>query len=689
MSFRKNAWVATNYRILLVVILLIAAILRVYGLNNISPPGLEHDEVAHWLINQSILEGNHALYYTEAFGHEAGFHYVQTLFMILLGDNAFALRLPSAFSGILLVAVSFALTRRLFGIQTALLSAGLLAILFWPVFYSRLALRAIALPLLSGISAYLWWKAWQSTSSKASMRVGIPGSDEAKYNGSVLSVKQLVTSPIFWFVISGVFAGLSFYTYMASRIVPIFYIAYSIYLLLFHRESLKRNSWGIIAFFMAYALVALPLASFLLMNQGAEARISEVDQPLRDLLLGEFQPAIENFIAFIGMFGIRGDPLWRQNVAFLPTFEPIIAAFFYIGLFISLWRWRKPHYLFILLWLLMSAIPSIVTVDAPSSIRIINALPVIAVFPVIGLEVIHLFRGLSTVYTKLSPKFVRIAVIISLLTLAAVYLARTSISLFNTWPVNTEVQFVWQQALTEAAAFLDASADAGPTAIGGWTPETMDPPTMELTLKREDLALRYFDPTQSLIVPFQQDSQPSWIVLPAILPLASGLDSLLKQISDGSTSMGSFIYYEIPEHNSVSPQYPGDSLFDAEIKFIGYQAVSDGEDVGSGDNSTNDDVELQLVTFWQVEETTAEPRRIFLQAISENEEQVIGQDDALGAPAAHWRVGDIILQKHNLVLPANTEAYELRLGIYDPVSGRRLITKNGLDYLTLDALAAP
>jgi predicted membrane-bound mannosyltransferase len=154
MSGSGRSWIAEHYRLILVVVLLVAAVLRIYGLNNLSPPGLEHDEVAHWLINRDILAGKHRLYFSEAYGHEAGYHYLQTGFMALLGANAFTLRLPSAFSGLLLIAVTFALLRRLFGLQTALLSAALLAVLFWPVFYSRLALRAISLPLLSRLSAY-------------------------------------------------------------------------------------------------------------------------------------------------------------------------------------------------------------------------------------------------------------------------------------------------------------------------------------------------------------------------------------------------------------------------------------------------------------------------------------------------------------------------------------------------------
>lgn len=156
----------------MVALLLLAAALRLIGINNVSPPGLEHDEVAHWLINEQILAGQHAVYFTDAYGHEAGYHYFQTVFQVLLGDNAFALRLPSAVLGLWGIAVSFALVRRLFGKNVALFAAAYLTILFFPIFYSRLALRAIALPVVSGLSAYFWWQGWQLAAGSWPLAVG-------------------------------------------------------------------------------------------------------------------------------------------------------------------------------------------------------------------------------------------------------------------------------------------------------------------------------------------------------------------------------------------------------------------------------------------------------------------------------------------------------------------------------------
>ncbi|MFN2189015.1 MAG: ArnT family glycosyltransferase, partial [Candidatus Promineifilaceae bacterium] len=254
---KPSKWLSANYRLLLVGVLIIAAFLRLYALNNESPPGLEHDEVAHWLINREILNGEHGIYFSGAYGHEAAYHYLQTGFMLLLGDNAFALRLPSVFLGLLLIAVSFTLARRLFGLNTAVASAALLAVLFWPVFYSRLGLRATALPVLSGLSAYFWWRGWSDYYNQPSHLSAGQKTMSGSKGGAVPNSNG---AAMLWFALCGVFAGLSFYTYMASRVVPIFFALFLIYLVLFLRSELRIRWRGVLLFFGVLVVVEFALA---------------------------------------------------------------------------------------------------------------------------------------------------------------------------------------------------------------------------------------------------------------------------------------------------------------------------------------------------------------------------------------------------------------------------------------------
>mgnify|MGYP001404493252 CR=1 FL=1 len=84
-----------------------------------------------------------------------------------------------------------------------------------------------------------------------------------------------------------------------------------------------------------------------------------------------------------------------------------------------------------------------------------------------------------------------------------------------------------------------------------------------------------------------------------------------------------------------------------------------------------------LLTYWQATAPDGEPHRVFLHAVDEAD-QIVAQDDRLGAPAEFWQSGDLILQL--LTLPETTA--ELRLGIYEPASGQRLMV-DGEEYWRL------
>ncbi len=243
----------------------------------------------------------------------------------------------------------------------------------------------------------------------------------------------------------------------------------------------------------------------------------------------------------------------------------------------------------------------------------------------------------------------------------------TAVGLWRVWPANDEVRFVWQAALTEAAAYLDRSAGVGPVAVGGWTPETMDPPTIELTLRRDDLSLRYFDPESGVILPASPEGEPIRIVIPNILPLAPQLRPV---IAPWEQAQDEFILYEFPPPGNVDPEHAADVDFGRQLKFLGHSASNTaGQCVIGGP--------CEFVTFWQVTATADGPRRMFLHAVSDGE--TVSQDDGLSAPAEHWQPGDIVIQL--LALPEVTS--EVRLGVYDPRDLHRLITESGAEYVVL------
>jgi hypothetical protein len=74
---------------------------------------------------------------------------------------------------------------------------------------------------------------------------------------------------------------------------------------------------------------------------------------------------------------------------------------------------------------------------------------------------------------------------------------------------------------------------------------------------------------------------------------------------------------------------------------------------------------------------------IFVHAVDEDG-QLLAQSDGEPAgwtrPTTGWAVGEYIVDEHSLVMPPGVTA--LRVGVYDPDSGRRLLT-NDDDYIIL------
>ncbi len=633
-------------------LLLAGAALRLFGLNNLSPPGITHDEVANWLIDRSILAGEHAIYFTRAYGHEAGFHYLQTSFVALLGDNILALRLPAAFCGLLGVAVTFALARKLFGKNAALIAAGLLAVLFWPVFYGRLALRAISLPLVAGLSAYFWWQGWELAGEQGSRGAGVS--------------RFFSPAPLPPFTLSGLFAGLSLHTYMAARAVPIFYGLWLAYLAIFHWVDFRQRWRGIVLFVVTTAVVAAPLVIFLQTNPGAEFRLSEVDAPLQALRSGDWQPVLNNGLKLLGMFGFVGDPLWREGVPSAPVFAPIVAIFFYAGLLLCLWRWRQPRYAFLLLWLGTAVTPSLVTINAPSHIRSILILPVLTVFPAL---LMHSLGQLSTVIRYLSTRSSKIL----LLTLLLFYAARTSVLIFQTWPNGGDVPFVWQAAFTEMAGYLDGRSDLSAASVAGWSPSTMDSPTMTLLRQNDNLPLSHFDPQEgTLILP---DAEPVVVLRPSDLPLDPFWEDRSRGWGAEVQGNGRFTIYILPVQSPIQLANALDVQFGEELRLLGYEWVENGG----------------LLLSWRVTAVPPAPRQQFIHSLDANGTQLadtyrFDAPDPQGIWFPHWQPGDLILQR--LSPPALDEATQLRLGWFDPITCtpgpcQNLRTGDGTEFVLL------
>jgi len=153
--------------LLIAFVILLAFVLRFYHLN-LTPSSLYWDEVSLGYNAYSILktgrdEHGKFLPFTNftAFGDykPPGYIYAAVPAIAVLGFNEFSVRFPSAFFGVLTVAITYLLTKRIFRREKIALFAGFfLAISPWHIQFSRGAFEANVGLFFSSLGIYLFFK---------------------------------------------------------------------------------------------------------------------------------------------------------------------------------------------------------------------------------------------------------------------------------------------------------------------------------------------------------------------------------------------------------------------------------------------------------------------------------------------------------------------------------------------------
>lgn len=166
-------------KILLVLIVLLAAFLRFYNLGT-NPPSLTWDEAA-WGYNSYTLglDGKDEfgkflpITYLESFGDfkPPVYAYLGVIPVKILGLNEFATRFPSALFGVLTVLLTFFLVRRIFwksegADYIAVITAFFLAISPWHIMLSRAAFEANVATFFIVLGVFAFLAAVQNTDTR-------------------------------------------------------------------------------------------------------------------------------------------------------------------------------------------------------------------------------------------------------------------------------------------------------------------------------------------------------------------------------------------------------------------------------------------------------------------------------------------------------------------------------------------
>ncbi len=643
---------------LFVLVLTVGAALRLAQLDQ-APPGLTHDEADHGVDAAGVLEGRTPIYFTVGYGREPLYDYVTAAVMRITGPGFMAGRLTAAFFGLWLLVLTYAWVR--LATQNrwlALATMAGLAVSFWGVSTSRQALRSITLPVLYMAAAL-------------AMRRGITIDEEAEPAGGASRLRAAIDQPV-WFVLAGIFLGLSFYTYLAARLMWLVFPLFFIFLSLTQPGVIRRAWRGLIAMLAIGALIAAPLIHYLIRHPAAEVRLTQLSGPLTTLLSGNAVPLLTNIRAGLGMITVRGDDLWLYNIPGEPLLGPFNSLLFYLGISVAVMSIFYPYRpvrrglrtfddafrvssanMFMLLTLLVGLIPALLTGVGASNTRVIGMQPALYYFP--ALAVVWLAGWAQRQVGERGATAFWVAYGVLMVVVAAL----TVHDYFDRWNNARDVRVAYHTTMVETLHYLDAHPGIGPdVAISTITPGRFhDPAIARMVLRRTDLRLRWFDGRSALVVPANETG--TWF-FSTVAPLDPALDAWLQaekvdriqlrpddfnprvQVLSGSSG-------PLTLANSVEPVAAGQAL-----QLLGYQIIP-VESLKPGDAIT-------VLTLWQVINRVDAEIVLFTHVLDPSP-RVVAQQDLLSYPATSWHPGDRFIQMHRLTLPADLADRSLTVAI--------------------------
>ncbi len=440
----RKTWLA------LIGILIIATFLRTYHLKTI-PPGLYPDEAMNGSnALEALRTGHFEVFYPENNGREGLFMNIQALFVQTLGNEPWVLRLPSALFGILTVLGVFLFMRELFREEQrahtiALFAAFFLATSFWHINFSRIGFRAITASFFLVSSLYFFLRALR---------------ESARPQFSILNS-----------LLSGIFFGGGFYSYIAFRAMPLLFLLF----IPFYRK--RPNFWRITGIFIATVfIVAAPIGWYFLKHPAdffgrtTQVSVTAAPHPLRDLAL--------NTVKTLGMIDIRGDGNWRHNLSGRPEVFWPVGILFWLGICLAFMKGkRRERFPFLLLggWFILALLPVVISDEGiPHALR-----SILLIVPIMSFAAV----GADWVYGKMLLHFHHRGERIAIRAVTALFLVLLASEAYHTyfvlWAKNPEVQGAFSADYAATAYEIRALPEETPKYVivtaGGGTVALRDP----------------------------------------------------------------------------------------------------------------------------------------------------------------------------------------------------------------------
>ncbi len=397
MRFRLS-WTA----LALIAIMLVGGYFRFAEFNAV-PPEMTSDHVEKLLDAQRVLDGNHQVFFPNNGGREGVQMYLVAIFSVIsgLGMQFATLKWVSVLEGLLTIPVLWWMARVIIGEKqprlgnaVGLALAALVAVSYWHVALSRLALRIVLTPLIMAlVMAYL------ARAMRHNRRAD--------------------------FLKAGLWLGIGLYCYQAVRMIPVVIVLGVILAVIFRaRDGATRRQYALnlAALVLIAGAIFAPLGRFMVDSPNlfwmrtagrffGDDVIMETDPATgviswRDATMQDRVDAFMKNLPVLGqntrnallMFNWKGDVAWINGAPNRPALDVISGTFLVLGTavwIVRMIRRRDPFDWLVLPGLFIMLLPSALSiafpVENPSATRTSGALPFVYLLAAYGLAQFGLY----------------------------------------------------------------------------------------------------------------------------------------------------------------------------------------------------------------------------------------------------------------------------------------------------------
>lgn len=403
----------------LLAVLGVAAFFRFYRLDAI-PVEMTSDHVEKILDAFAVSQGMHSVFFRANGGREALQFYLIPIAASLFGTGMsfLTLKLVTAIEGVLLIPLIIWLGRELVDRETGFLAAALVAMSWWHVALSRLALRIVLTPIFFTLVLVMLVRGVRAGSRRAWLWAGF-WMGAGVYAYQAMRITPLVAIAAF---VIGVAGPIARWLHAEMRNRPDVAVRRAAAANIVQRQGVNLVLAGLVA--LAIFVPMLRVWHDYPNDLWARVvnRTTESERAIEDDPLDVFR---ENYRHALGMYHVRGDVAWISAVPLKPFMDRVSAALLALGVI----AWgarlvvrRDPADAFLLvaglIMLLPSALAIAFPIENPSATRASGTLPIVYLLAAWPLALIR--QRWSAVLGRVQGTALAVVLIVMLLGGAAV-----------------------------------------------------------------------------------------------------------------------------------------------------------------------------------------------------------------------------------------------------------------------------